>query len=85
MLFTAIGFERPVVTSDDMNPEVFAAYHIGETFPSGNLAALKSTLEAFINHYDEQRATYESELSKAAAMYAPSAFAERIAAILKEH
>ena len=84
MLFTAIGFERPVVTSDDMNPEVFEAYHIGETFPSGDLAALKETLEDFINHYDERRATYTAELSKAAAMYAPSAFAERIAAILKE-
>ena len=84
MLFTAIGFQRPVVTSDDMNPEVFEAYHIGETFPSGDLAALQGALESFINHYDERRAMYESELAKAAVMYAPSAFAERIAAILDE-
>ena len=84
MLFTAIGFERPVVASDDMNPEVFAAYHIGETFPSGDLAALQSTLESFINAYDERRETYESELAKAAAAYAPQAFAHRIVEILQE-
>ena len=84
MLFTAIGFLRPVVTSDDMNPEVFAAYHIGETFPSGDLVALKTTLESFINNYDARRATYESELAKAAEAYAPQAFARRIASILEE-
>lgn len=84
MLFTAIGFLRPVVTSDDMNPEVFAAYHIGEMFPSGDLVALKTTLESFINNYDARRATYESELAKAAEAYAPQAFARRIASILEE-
>ena len=85
MLFTAIGYERPVVTSDDMNPEVFASYHIGEVFPSGDLAALKETLESFINHYDERRVMYARELAEAAETYSPQAFARRIVGILQAH
>lgn len=84
MLFTAIGFQKPVVASDDMNPEVFAAYDIGKLFPSGDLAALRDALEAFVNTYDEEEARYASELRRAAAAYSPEAFARRITAILEE-
>ncbi len=84
MLFTAIGFKKPVVTSDDMNPEVFEAYNIGEVFESGNLDALKKSLEHFINTYDEMKDTYASELQKAYDEYSPEAFAQRIETIIKE-
>ena len=84
MLFTAIGFQKPVVTSDDMNPEVFVAYDIGKLFPSGDLAALRDALEVFVNTYDEAEARYASELRRAAAAYSPEAFARRITAILEE-
>lgn len=84
MLFTAIGFKKPVVTSDDMNPEVFEAYNIGEVFESGNLNALKDSLEHFINTYDEMKATYDRELQKAYDEYSPEAFAQRIEMIIKE-
>ena len=81
MLFTAIGFQKPVLTSDDMNPEVFAAYSIGETFPSGDMDALRKTLERFINEYDVRAPQWHKALSDAAAVYAPSRFAVRIAAV----
>ena len=84
MLFTAIGFKKPVVTSDDMNPEVFEAYNIGEVFESGNLNALKDSLEHFINTYDEMKDTYDRELQKAYDEYSPEAFAQRIEMIIKE-
>ncbi|MBO5589335.1 MAG: glycosyltransferase [Anaerovibrio sp.] len=84
MLFTAIGFKKPVVTSDDMNPEVFEAYNIGEVFESGNMAALKASLEHFINTYDEMKDTYETELQKAYDEYSPEAFAQRIEKIIKD-
>ena len=84
MLFTAIGFRKPVVTSDDMNPEVFKNYHIGEVFESGNMAALKEAMEHFINTYDAIKQTYEQELQRAYDEYSPMAFAERIEAIFKE-
>ena len=84
MLFTAIGFQKPVVTSDDMNPEVFAAYDIGKLFPSGNLMLLRKTLELFVNGYDDESLHYIAELQKAADVYSPREFVHRIIAIIKE-
>ena len=84
MLFTAIGFQKPVIASDDMNPEVFEQFHIGELFKSGDLNALRSTLEDFINHYDERASVYADELAKAGREYAPEAFASRIEKIIQE-
>ena len=85
MLFTAIGFQKPVVASDDMNPEVFAAYRIGQTFPSGDLAALAACMEDFINHYDEEAEQYAQALEAAARAYSPQLFAQRITDILTEN
>lgn len=82
MLFTAIGFQKPVVASDDMNPEVFAAYGIGRMFPSGDLAALRACMEDFINTYDAQAPHYRAELKKAADCYSPAAFARNLSDIL---
>ena len=84
MLFTAIGFQKPVITSDDMNPEVFSAYSIGKTFPSGNLDKLKDCLIDFINTYDREAPHYARVLSEAARAYSPAVFAERIVGILKD-
>lgn len=84
MLFTAIGFHKPVVASDDMNPEVFAAYHIGELFKSGDMDGLKKSLEHFINTYDEMAPKYTAELTKAAEEYSPEAFAKRLVKIFGE-
>lgn len=84
MLFTAIGYQKPVIASDDMNPEVFAAYRIGECFKSGDMDSLKEVLENFINTYAENQPVYETELAKAAEVYSPAAFAERIENIMSE-
>lgn len=84
MLFTAIGFQKPVVTSDDMNPEVFAAYGIGKLFPSGNFMLLRKTLELFVNGYDDESPHYIAELRKAADVYSPREFSHRIITIIKE-
>ena len=78
MLFTAIGFRKPVIASDDMNPEVFEEYGIGETFPSGNMGALKETLERFINGFDAKAQDYARELQRAGEAFSPEAFARRI-------
>ena len=78
MLFTAIGFQKPVVASDDMNPEVFEAFRIGELFKSGDMNDLKKSLEHFINTYDEMAPQYTEELTKAAEEYSPKAFVERL-------
>lgn len=82
MLFTAIGFQKPVLTSDDMNPEVFSAYSIGETFASGDMTELGSALERFINEYDSRASQWHNALTAAARHYAPVHFAAEIAALL---
>ncbi len=84
MLFTALGFGKPVIASDDMNPEVFEAFKVGATFRSGNLADLQQVLTEFINGYGDSRAEYEAGLRLAAEEYSPQAFARRVESIIKE-
>ena len=82
MLFTAIGFQKPVIASDDMNPEVFELHRIGELFKSGDLNDLKETLEDFINDYDENVSEYAEELEEASSEFSPDAFAKRVEKII---
>ncbi len=82
MLFTAIGFGKPVVASDDMNPEVFALYKVGETFESGNLDDLARVLEIFINDFDKNFPTYEKNLRAAGEDFSPKNFARRLENII---
>ena len=83
MLFTAIGFEKPVVASDDMNPEVFERFRIGETFSSGNVDELGRVLEQFINQFDLNVGQYHRGLHAAADEYSPSNFAQRLENIMQ--
>lgn len=84
MLFTAIGYEKPVIVSDDMNPEVLGRFHIGEAFVSGDMVSLQDKLECFINGFAEKRTEYRQELAKAAAAFAPQAFAARVEGLMTE-
>ena len=84
MLFTAIGYQKPVIASDDMNPEVFEAYEIGKCFASGNMQSLHEVLEKFINTYDDMQEKYHAELIEAGRAYSPEAFALRVEQIINE-
>ena len=84
MLFTAIGFGKPVVASDDMNPEVFDLYRVGETFKSGNLDDLAGVLETFINDFDKNFSTYEKNLQAAGEDFSPVNFARRLEKIIRQ-
>ncbi|MBR6710392.1 MAG: glycosyltransferase [Selenomonadaceae bacterium] len=83
MLFTAIGFQKPVIASDDINPEVFEKFRIGETFPSGDMDALRAALEHFINGFEAEAGPYRSALQEAAALFSPQAFAKRMERLLQ--
>ena len=83
MLFTAIGFGKPVVASNDMNPEVFKLYRVGETFQSGNLDDLSRVLETFINDFDKNFPTYEKNLLAAGEDFSPKNFARRLEKIME--
>lgn len=82
MLFTAIGCRRPVVASDDINPEVFRKFHIGETFRSGDMEDLKRVMESFVNGFDRRAALYENELKQAAEVFSPENFAGALERIM---
>ena len=84
MLFTAIGFSRPVIASDDINPEVFAKFPIGETFRSGDMKDLQRALETFINSFDERAEAYAAALAQAGHEFAPEAFAQRVEKIIQD-
>lgn len=83
MLFTAIGFGKPVVASNDMNPEVFNLYRAGETFESGNLDDLARVLESFINDFDKNFSTYKKDLRAAGEDFSPVNFARRLERIME--
>ncbi|MBR2180223.1 MAG: glycosyltransferase family 4 protein [Selenomonadaceae bacterium] len=82
MLFTAIGFQKPVIASDDMNPEVFDKFNIGETFKSGDLQELGSVLENFINNFDVNATKYAQDLSLAGKEFSPEKFTQRLLDII---
>lgn len=84
MLFTAIGYQKPVIASDDMNPEVFAAYNIGQCFKSGDMQSLHEGLEEFINTYEVRKDSYQAALNRAGMEYSPEAFAQRLEQIWNE-
>ena len=83
MLFTAIGFGKPVVASDDINPEVFDLYKIGETFKSGDQNELSRVLETFINNFDENFPIYKRNLLAAGENFSPTNFARRLEKIIR--
>ncbi len=78
MLFTAIGFKKPVIASNEINPEVWAKFRVGEIFESGNINALDEALKNFIDNFDENVLTYEKNLDAAAEIFSPANFARRL-------
>lgn len=74
MLFTAIGFQKPVVMADTINPEVLTDYNIGMTFNTQDNQALQQVLEQFVNTYPAMKSVYYGELRKARHAYAPTRF-----------
>ena len=67
MLFTAIGYNKPVLVSPELNPEVIDRYKIGVKLDSLDINLIKERMEYLIEmlslHYDDlmfelQRANY---------------------------
>lgn len=78
MLFTAIGYAKPVVASSEINPEVLGEYRIGVSFDKDNAQELQLALEDFVNTYQEKAGLYEQELARAGCDYSPAQFATNL-------
>lgn len=84
MLFTAIGFHKPVLLSADINPEVLTEYDIGLSFDANDPEQLKRTLERFVNTYDDKQPDYHHELVRAGQDFSPACFVQQIIEFAKE-
>ena len=69
MLFTAIGFYKPILQSPEMNPEVLQAYNVGEAVALDSIPAFTRQLEAFVNSYPEKHEQYKQGLMEANKAY----------------
>jgi len=78
ILSTAIGFCKPVIIADNINPEVLAKYAIGAVFTSGDNQALKKALEEFVTSFNDKHETYRRELQRANIDFSPRLLAEEL-------
>ena len=62
MLFTAIGYYKPVLKSPEMNPEILQEFTIGEAVKLDSVDVFSRQLENFVNTFEEKRATYNQGL-----------------------
>ena len=65
MMFTALGYYKPVIQSPEMNPEILSEFPIGVAADLSNVDAFTKQLEDFVNNYDTNREGYSVALAAA--------------------
>lgn len=84
LISNAMGYRKPVVMADNVNPEILAKYDIGKSFRNGDMDDLTAVLEDFVNHYDERKSIYQEQLELAYNDYSPRKLAENIVALAEK-
>ena len=69
MLFTAIGFYKPVLCSPEMNPEVLQNFFIGEAVKIDTIEVFSKQLEKFVNTFKDKSVEYQNGLIDANKKY----------------
>lgn len=82
MLFTAIGYHKPVLQSPEMSPEVLAEFSIGEAVELTSIEDFKKQLEEFINDFHANTDKYRDALIGANKKYGHRTLIEKIVKIL---
>ncbi len=72
MLFTAIGFYKPVLASPELNPEVLQQFNIGQAIDLSSVENFVKQLENFISDLVENTAAYQQGLDDANRAYSQS-------------
>lgn len=62
MLFTGIGYFKPVLQSPEMSPEVLEEYKIGEAVKLDSVESFSGQLETFVNTFRERAEYYKEGL-----------------------
>jgi glycosyltransferase involved in cell wall biosynthesis len=78
MLFTAIGFYKPVLASPELNPEVLAKYKIGVAVDLMTSEAFKVQLEKFVDDLWQHREEYRQNLDAANEEYSQARLIKNI-------
>lgn len=65
MLFTAIGFYKPILQSPEMNPEVLEKYSLGEAIELDDINKFAKQLEIFVNNFSVNIEKYQQALKEA--------------------
>lgn len=84
MLFTAIGYYKPVLQSPEMNPEILQEFTIGEAVQLDSVEVFSQQLENFVNTFPDHQETYRQGLLGANEKYGQDKLIQRIVGILSE-
>ena len=83
MLFTAIGYYKPVLQSPEMNPEILSEFKIGDAVELDTVERFSKQLEVFINTFDEKKEIYKQGLIGANKKYSQENLISNIIDILE--
>ncbi|WP_296826612.1 glycosyltransferase family 1 protein [uncultured Megasphaera sp.] len=81
MLFTAIGYYKPVLQSPEMNPEVLQNFDIGVAVNLDSVESFSHQLEHFVNEFSERQEQYRQGLIEANIMYGQDKMIQKIMTI----
>lgn len=82
MLFTAIGYFKPVLQSAEMNPEILAEFKVGEVVNLDSVESFSNQLENFVNTFRDKADEYKKGLIKANEKYSHENLIKSIISIL---
>ena len=82
MLFTAIGYYKPVLQSPEMNPEILSEFRIGEAVKLDSVDVFSKQLEHFVNTFPQKAEEYRQGLMGANEKYGQDKLIQRIVGIL---
>ena len=82
MLFTAIGYYKPVLQSPEMNPEILKEFNIGEAVQLDSVEVFSRQLENFVNTFPDHQEMYRQGLLGANGKYGQDKLIQRIVGIL---
>ena len=78
MLFTAIGFHKPVLISPEINPEVLAQYSIGEVLNLDSVNSIGQGIQRFVENLQHNKEQYNQGLMNANEDYSHRALIQSI-------
>lgn len=69
MCFNALGFKKPVIISDSVNPQLLDEYKVGIKLDFKNYEETRDKVVNFINNFKTDYPQYLSEINRAAEVY----------------